>query len=297
VWTLEDIGCGVSDDTVYVYYFSVKPNITGNKFVCTGEDCTQLSILSLQFFENLQWSAASSNIVFDNPNSASTNVCGLSPGLNTIYVTINGGKCGGNSRDTFEIFYEIFPVAVNDNITVDFGNTVNFQVLNNDVLPADPPDVSIIIPPSNGTLTPTGQNGNYIYRPNSGFSGEDAFVYKICNIQCKEACSSATVRLTVGEAGECYIPTIITPNNDQRNDTFKLPPECYVVGEGELVDIELTIFNQWGDFVFHKNPYRQDTEAWDGTYNGEDLPSGTYYYVIRIEGNDQPKAGFILLQR
>ena len=293
VWTLDNIGCPTAADTVSVYFYSVKPNITGNQFVCTGEDCTILNTLGLQSWEFGSWESKSGNLVFTPPNNPSTTVCGLVPGPNEVYWTINNNACPGQARDTFTVNYEIFPQANADNFEVAFGDTVHFQVLSNDILPTDPPEVTIIVPPTNGTIIANSANGQYVYRPNSGFSGVDMLVYRICNIRCgPAACSAAVVTFEVGEAGDCYIPTIITPNADGRNDTFKLPPECYYVGEGEDA-IELTIFNQWGDYVYHKNPFVRDADAWDGA----DLPAGTYYYVIKFEGSGSAKAGFILLQR
>ncbi|MBC7774916.1 MAG: gliding motility-associated C-terminal domain-containing protein, partial [Phycisphaerae bacterium] len=87
-------------------------------------------------------------------------------------------------------------------------------------------------------------------------------------------------------------PTIITPNNDGFNDQFKIPQEC-TLGEG-AADLEVTIFNQWGDAVFHAKPYLND---WAGTYNNEQLPAGTYYFVVKLNEKDEPRTGFLLIQR
>jgi gliding motility-associated-like protein len=297
VWTLDNIGCGAAKDTVMVSYFSGKPNITGALFVCTGEDCTPLQSQGIQSWETGAWSSSTTLLTFNPANGSSTNVCDLVPGPNTVYWTINSGACGGNSRDTFVVNYEIFPQANPDVVMVDFGGSVNIDVLTNDILPTDPPAVTIIVQPASGTIIGNPTNGTYVYRPLSGFSGTDVFIYKICNVRCGEnACATATVTINVGEAGDCYVPTIITPNGDDLNDAFRLPPECYLVGEGEAI-IEVTIFNQWGDFVYHQKPFVQNVDAWDGKKAGEELPAGTYYYVVKFEGVENPKAGFILLQR
>jgi len=55
------------------------------------------------------------------------------------------------------------------------------------------------------------------------------------------------------------------------------------------------IYNQWGDQVFHAQPYNND---WQGTYNGDDLPVGTYYYVIDLNDGTTPQfVGFLVLER
>jgi gliding motility-associated-like protein len=299
VWTLADIGCGASADTIAVFCYSVKPNILAAPFACTGENCVHAEAQPLAFFETGVWTANPSSVVFTPPNSVSTEACGLIPGLNTLYLTINNGVCGQNSRDTTTVVYEIFPQANADVVATEFGSPVTFQVLTNDILPMEPPSCTIIIPPTNGTIIGNPSNGSFIYRPNSGFSGADVLTYKICNIRCGEnACSSATVTINVGAAGECAVPTVITPNGDTRNETFRLPPECYRSGEGQDAIIEVTIFNQWGDYVYHKKPFLQDVDYWDGRVNntGPVLPSGTYYFVVKIEGEAKARTGFIQLQ-
>jgi len=47
--------------------------------------------------------------------------------------------------------------------------------------------------------------------------------------------------------------------------------------------ITLSIMDEngcWGDVVHRAAPYRND---WDGTSNGQALPEGTYYYVLRLD--------------
>ena len=295
-WTLEDIGCGAASDMVSIYYYSGKPNITGAPFNCTGSDCSNLQSQGLRNWETGKWTGQQNTLTFTPDNDPITTVCKLVPGINTVFFEINNGVCGSNSRDTFEITYEIFPKANNDAVTVPFGTATTFQVLTNDILPTDPPTVTIITNPMNGTVTANNSNGSFTYRPFSGFSGSDALVYSICNLKCgTTACSNATVFFTVGVAGVCDIPTIITPNEDGFNDEFKIPADCYFFGEGQSNLAEVTIFNQWGDHVFNDKAFLPSS-AWDGRYNGERLPAGTYYWVVKFEAEDRARSGFLLIQ-
>jgi gliding motility-associated-like protein len=295
-WTLADIGCGEASDVVAITYYSVKPDIIGDPFPCSEENCTLLQAQGLQSWESGQWTGQPASLVFTPPNHPITKVCGLVPGLNRVFWTTNNGFCGDNSRDTFDIHYEIYPTAVNDYFQVDFGTATAFQVLTNDILPTDPPTVAIIIQPMNGTVTANNTNGSFTYRPFSGFAGEDALVYQICNSKCgPNACSNATVFFTVGQAGACDIPTIITPNGDDFNDVFKIPGDCYVFGEGQSTIAEVTIFNQWGDHVFNDKAFLPSS-SWDGQYNGEKLPAGTYYWVVKFEAEEKARSGFLLIQ-
>ena len=87
------------------------------------------------------------------------------------------------------------------------------------------------------------------------------------------------------------IPNGFSPNADYKNDFFVIP-------ELSSLDAEIQIWNRWGDLVLKQEKYLND---WDGTCqtslcagNG-DLPEGTYFYRIIVEGIDFD--GFITLKR
>lgn len=118
-------------------------------------------------------------------------------------------------------------------------------------------------------------------------------IYKICNLLCPgTACSSVTVVFQVGSVDECQIFNVVTPNDDGVNDYFFVP--C--LDSGEISDNEVTIINQWGDVVFHAQPY-DNNDPWYGQYKGADLPVGTYFYIVQFNGQTKPKTGFLQLQR
>lgn len=67
--------------------------------------------------------------------------------------------------------------------------------------------------------------------------------------------------------------TVITPNGDGYNDFWLIKP---VILPGE--SYEVAVFNRWGDQVYSSNNYNND---WDGNYEGNPLPEGAYYYVVK----------------
>ncbi len=79
---------------------------------------------------------------------------------------------------------------------------------------------------------------------------------------------------------------IFTPNGDGKNDTW------FVSGKGLNQDFEVSIFNRWGVEVFSQKGYSNE---WDGTSNGEQLPQGAYYYIIKNQ--DAVYTGSISLLR
>jgi len=290
-WEIGNPGCGISTDIVKVFIYSGKPSAGSNQFVCNNENCTFLTASTLAGFESGLWTSIPPGPVFSLPGNDTTKVCGLKAGKNVFVWTINEGACGNESRDTVEVFYAVFPTAFDDVVSVGFGDTAHVHVLPNDVLPTTF-TVDITVPPAAGSIMSTPATGVYVYRPQSGFTGTEVMTYRVCNTQCPDACSFATVTFQVGGAPDCFIPTIITPNGDGFNDLFQIPQEC-TLGEG-AAELEVTIFNQWGDHVFYGKPYLND---WSGTYGGQELPAGTYYFVVKLNDDDKPRTGFLLIQR
>ena len=90
---------------------------------------------------------------------------------------------------------------------------------------------------------------------------------------------------------ELFIPEGFSPNNDGTNDAF-------VIRNTKDRKIELEIFNRWGNRVYRSSDYKND---WDGRCQeklclGQDLPTGTYYYIIQLGGTDK-YSGYITLNR
>ena len=83
----------------------------------------------------------------------------------------------------------------------------------------------------------------------------------------------------------CDIQRGISPNNDGNNESFDLTA---------LGVRHLSIFNRYGTQVYQLSNY---TDQWHGqTHTGEELPDGTYFYVI--EKNDgKNKTGWIYINR
>lgn len=87
----------------------------------------------------------------------------------------------------------------------------------------------------------------------------------------------------------CVITQGISPNNDGLNDCFDL--QFLNDKSGPL---ELVILNRHGRVVFEQNNY---VDEWCGqSDDGEALPVGNYFYVIKIQ-NEDPLTGYIYLNK
>ena len=73
----------------------------------------------------------------------------------------------------------------------------------------------------------------------------------------------------------------ITPNADGVNDTWN------IANIENYPDAVVEVYNRWGQQLFISVGY---TQQFDGTYQGKDLPVGTYYYIITLNHPDFPDA-------
>ena len=67
------------------------------------------------------------------------------------------------------------------------------------------------------------------------------------------------------------IPNAFSPNGDGINDTWIID---YL---NSYPGVTVQVFNRYGQAVYRSVGY---SRPWDGTYNNQPLPVGTYYYVI-----------------
>lgn len=93
---------------------------------------------------------------------------------------------------------------------------------------------------------------------------------------------------------------VMSPNGDGRNDSF------IIEGLQFYPNTEVWIYNRWGTEIYHNEDYQND---WYGTsqsnlnIGGDELPEGTYYYIMRLGGHDgqlgygDVHKGFIYLKR
>ncbi|MBF4464927.1 T9SS type B sorting domain-containing protein, partial [Flavobacterium sp. LC2016-12] len=122
----------------------------------------------------------------------------------------------------------------------------------------------------------TGGGGEYQYSfEDQSFSKDDKFIiyksgnYKVSVID-KNGCST-TVTQYFAYIDVC-IPNYFTPNGDGVNDEWG--PDCTV----NYKNLTYTIIDRYGREIANYH-YGQ---KWDGKYNGKELTSGDYWYIIKL---------------
>ena len=107
---------------------------------------------------------------------------------------------------------------------------------------------------------------------------------------------------------EClFIPTLFTPNGGFEtsgglNDTWHIGDRQKTIGGPTIDDFypnaTIKIYNRWGQLIFEHKEGNYSENEWDGTFEGENLPMGTYYFLINCnDENNKTYHGGIVLKR
>ena len=106
-------------------------------------------------------------------------------------------------------------------------------------------------------------------------------------IRTAEGCI-LTDRLTVGVVKKFIVRNTFTPNGDGINDVWAIE------NLNTNPHAEVNVFNRYGEKLFTSIGY---SNPWDGRYRGEELPVGTYYYIIDPKNGHGIKSGSVTILR
>ena len=168
------------------------------------------------------------------------------PGVYWAYVTV--GNC--SKKQEAIIFRKSFAVNFNGDTTICQGDQVQLEVLEKDVRIKwqDGSESNTFLAKQKGTYSVT-LTRNECTITNSVYVNE---------VICEDC---------------LRIPNAFTPNGDYLNDRFRILTAC-------IVDhFSIMIYSRFGEQVFYSENIN---EAWDGTFKGQLLNTGTFYYLIRI---------------
>ncbi|MFM7022506.1 MAG: Ig-like domain-containing protein [Flavobacteriales bacterium] len=199
------------------------------------------------------------------------------------------------------------PVANTDTTSTGPNECVVVKVQSNDSdIDGDALTTTISVNPLHGTATVL-NNDSIEYCPAEGFYGKDTLIYQMCD---GAKCDTAYVIITVAysdcdndgipdaedNAKDCdfFIPEGYSPNSDNVNDTW------VIRGILNYPNNTVRIFNRWGNLVYEKDGYKNE---WDGTtmfgitLGGNELPEGTYFYIVDLGNNTKVYKGYVYLKR
>jgi len=77
---------------------------------------------------------------------------------------------------------------------------------------------------------------------------------------------------------QVFVPNAITPDEDGKNDVFKVVPSC------PISDYEIIIVDRWGDVVFES---KDPEDVWNGGEKGYYSPPSVFFYRINYRWGEE----------
>jgi gliding motility-associated-like protein len=91
----------------------------------------------------------------------------------------------------------------------------------------------------------------------------------------------------VGLAIDLFIPNAFTPNGDGDHDEWKFRNlEKYM----SFYDVQVSVNTRTGVQIYEAKGYNNSSVVWDGRRNGNDLPIGVYYYIVKLVPKSSSKS-------
>jgi gliding motility-associated-like protein len=212
--------------------------------------------------------------------------------LNWLQSTDNGGTWTTITNQTDSLIYNALTqttwyaaVVQSGNCAIDTATAVAITVFPKTPVDAGP-DATLTLGQSvtlagTGTGTPLWTPALFLSNPaifTPVAKPETTTTYTLFVTDSKGCVNSDTVRITILKVVfDGKISNLFTPNGDGINDTW------YLEDIQKFPDCEVIVYNIYGNVVFTKKGYMND---WKGTYNGVELPDGTYYYVLKFDSSD-----------
>lgn len=179
-------------------------------------------------------------------------------------------------------------IATNDYGRTSWEKDITIPILsndfdsNNDINSAS---VKIISNPLNGVAL-LNKDKTVTYHPTIKEPGKDQFVYEICN--SLGFCDSAQVIIDIHDAA-LTTPEAFSPNGDGLNETLIFK------GLENYPQSQLYVYTRGGQLVYQSIDYLND---WNGKMikNNQSLPTGTYYYILKLGGTNRIIKGFVFIK-
>ena len=119
--------------------------------------------------------------------------------------------------------------------------------------------------------------------------------------------ATTTIRVEGQDENGCFGSAEIVIRVEETNIGDRISPMKFFSPNGDAIaqfwrieNIEdltqcgVEIYDQQGNKIYESKPYNND---WEGTVNGNPVPDGVYYYVIKCDGTGIAKSGSITLLR
>lgn len=255
-------------DTSLSIHITVNPKIpeniiTGNQTICKYDTISEIIGSSLQDTLgvlgpfNYQWQIYNDSVWIDITNALDSNFRPDPLDTTRHFRRLIINDCFQDASNAVTIRILDLPnVQVSPDSAINIGSSVQLE--------------------ATGAIT-------YVWTPSDGLDNDSIAnpiatprintLYIVEGTDLNGCRSTDSVQISIIDVPEIDVVDAITPNGDRLNDFL------YAEGLELFPENTLIVFDRRGREIYRKEGYQND---WNGTYNGNPLPSGTYFYLIRL---------------
>lgn len=257
-------GCESTDSVTVTVLNKPVLNIGAGDTICRGETVELKVLIGTDFKWN---TGATSQSIFVTPTTTSA-----------YWVLVQNQKC---IFDTLKAFVVVNPTPLAAFTASETTGVEPLRVdFTNQTTDADTYDWRM----GDGIGRFSNSNVSYLFE----IPGKYTVRLNASNVYgCRD---SAFVEITVEEMKYfIFIPNVITPDGDDKNDRFEILYSGYLGIKGIVI-------NRWGQTVYEWN----GDDWWNGRINGNEPADGQYFYIIECKGlrgrNDVYKGSLTIIR-
>jgi gliding motility-associated-like protein len=256
--------CGTLLDSVYANILQANITAGNDTIICPHE----IAHLWANGGQNYIWSPSTFIV-----NQAGNQVW-VKPATSTLFQV--GGIDVNGCKDTAYVEVVLHPlptILINNNVQAFYGDQIELNAQGNS--------------PGTYVWSPS-EFLSCINCPNPIATPEQDYTYFVSFTDLNGCSTDAQVNISYDPV--IYVPNAFIPDGNGRNDLFG-------VYGGNIKSMEMLIFNRWGELICTLNSMQ---EKWDGTYDGNPCPDGTYTWKLKYTDKQERKyalTGHVILLR
>lgn len=260
---------------------SITP-VVNTLIICTGSSLTLSAPIG---FASYLWSDGSTtqqlSVLASGTYSVSvinSNGC-ASPTSDGVVITVQANPCSNSA-----------PVITTTSASTTLGNAVSIDLStlisdadNNLVLGS-----LTVSQPASGAVASINGTSLRIDYGGLSFTGTEVITLQVCD--AFGDCTTQQLSITV--MGEIEIFNAVSANGDDKNPYFRIENIAALEPDNTV-----TIYNRWGTNVFEVENYSEANAFRGLNKNGNELPSGSYFYKIVFKSSGKIRNGYLVLRR
>jgi gliding motility-associated-like protein len=246
---------------LYVYLLP-EFDLPTEAFYCVETEFVEISVENPKGTYTYQWSDENGSVVSTGPVAQFN-----TPGIYSV-IAVSDLSCISEERRV-QIIQSSLASLNQDRVIINDGGEINsIEILTEDLGDGDYEFALLGI--SNG------------YQDEPFFDNVPPGIHEL-GVRDKNGCGTSSLVVSV-----IGYPKFFTPNGDGVYDTWQVDGISFQPGS------KIYIYDKFGKLLAELDP---EGPGWDGVYNGKNMPSSDYWYMVQLEDGRVHRGHFSLIQR